>query len=86
MDHVNRLSATDKSNVGEEEFIWIRFTNIVLSDDDGVCLIGVSCVELYELTNHTSIVTRCHYTVVMGSQYNCYAQYCIILGILAVPS
>ena len=58
MNHFNWRSTAIQDNVGEEEFISIIFTDIVWVDDDGVCLIGVSCVELYDLTNHTSIVIR----------------------------
>ena len=63
-DHSSRHSYSDirnttvQGNVGEEIFIcWFNFTHIIIVDNDGVVLGDISCVELYDLATHWSIVT-----------------------------
>ena len=62
-DHSSRYSHSDirnttvQGNVGEEIFIWILFTLVIIIDNNGVGLSDISCVELYDLTCHWYIVT-----------------------------
>ena len=60
-DHSSRHSHSDirnttvQGNVREE--IFICFTHIIIVDSDCVGLSDISCIELYDLDTHWSIVT-----------------------------
>ena len=62
-DHSSRHSYSDIRNttvqgyVGEEILVWFIFTHIIIVDSDCVGLSDISCIELYDLATHWSIVT-----------------------------
>ena len=63
VDHSSRHSYSDirnttvQGNVGEEILVWFILTHIIIVDIYGVGLSDISCIELYDLATHWSIVT-----------------------------